>query len=153
MTDDGKDLLSWRNLVADWHLQKGMPDCGCDDDTDDGDFCRPSVEWADARFADRDDPALLGPEDRWNHAVWVAAWGRNAPMIAEPIEFRLPGPPEGLLWLVRRIMVGGRCAVELVLYPKGDHCLSAVVSRARVEAEPSTVLARAGAMVSRWMSL
>lgn len=146
--DDLTAALAWRNLVADWHLKQGMPDCGCDDDTTDGDFCDDSKTWADARFVERDDPALIGPPDAWNHDTWKAAWGRNAPMIASDIDYRLPKPPAGLAWLAKRVLVGGRCAVELVLYRLGENRLTSL-AHARVDAEPTTVTARARAMLQR----
>lgn len=143
---DETALLFWRNLITQWHLDSGLPDCGCDDDTGDGDFCPASRAWADKRFAEREDPDLAGPEDRWNHDIWVAAWGRNAPLIAADNDFRLPMAPSGLAWMTRRLLVGGRCAVDLVLYKTGEHRL-APLARARVPAEPTTVLARAQSML------
>lgn len=141
-----EDILAWRNLVVQWHTEHGMPDCGCDDETPDHRLCPPSVAWADARFSERDDPALAGPEDAWNHDVWKAAWGRNVTLIASDTDYRLPRPPEGTSWLARRLLVGGRPTVELLLYRLAANRL-AVVSRARVQAEPSTVQARATVML------
>ena len=146
MSDDGTALLFWRNLITQWHLDAGMPDCGCDDDTADDGFCPDSVSFADARFAERDDPALTGPTDPWDHDVWVAAWGRNATLIADDREFRLPTPPEGLAWLATRALVGGRCAVDLVLYRMGEHRLIRL-EHARLPAEPTTVATRARSML------
>lgn len=146
-TDDQTALLFWRNLITQWHLDQGLPDCGCDDDTDDAGFCPESRAWADERFAEREDPDLTGPADRWNHDIWIAAWGRNAPVVASAADFRLPMAPAGLAWLARRLLVGGRCAVELVLYKLGEHRL-APLAHARVLAEPTTVQARARAMLN-----
>ena len=141
--DHDHDDLAWRNLVADWHLTRtALPSCRCDDDTDDGDFCAPSVAWADEQYAARHDPRLSGPEDPWQHDVWRAAWGRNATLIASDQDFRLPVPPEGLAWLARRLLVGGQCAVDLLLYRLDPDRLTAL-ARVRVPAEPSTVTARA----------
>jgi hypothetical protein len=145
MTDDD---LSWRNLITQWHLDAGMPDCGCDDDTPDHRFCPPSVAWADARYAERDDPALAGPTDPWDHDGWRAAWGYNATLIVDDRDARLPTPPEGMAWLVSRALVGGRCVMELVLYRLAEDRLTPV-DRARVPAEPSTLTARARSILER----
>lgn len=145
-TEDETALLFWRNLITQWHLDAGLPDCGCDDDTADGDFCTASRVWADERFAEREDPTLAGPADSWDHDMWVAAWGRNAPLLASASDFRLPVPPEGMEWLATRLLVGGRCAVELALHRVAGERL-ALLGRARVFAEPTTVLARARRML------
>lgn len=146
-TDDDKALLAWRNLVVHWHLEREVPlDCGCDDDTPDDGLCAPSVAYAERMYARRPDPALDGGTDPWDLESWTAAWGRNAPLIASAAEFRLPVTPAGLSWLVTRVLVGGRCAVELVLLRSGDQA-PAVVSRVRVDAEPTTVAARARQML------
>ena len=147
MTDLNEDL-AWRNLVTDWHLRKGMPDCGCDDETPDADFCDDSKSWADARFADRDDPALAGPPDHWNHDTWKAAWGGNATMIASDLDFRLPKPPAGMSWLAVRVLVKGRTAVDLSLYRLGEESLT-TLAQARVVAEPTTVATRARSILAR----
>lgn len=148
---DSNDLdaaTAWRNLVADWHLKQDMPDCGCDDDTPDHEFCPPSADWADLRFSERDDPSLAGPPDAWNHDAWKAAWGRNATTIASDLDYRLPRPPAGASWLATRVLVGGHRAIELVLYRLGENRLTAL-AQARVVAEPTTVTARARAMLQR----
>lgn len=143
VADPNTDILAWRNLVADWHLRHGMPDCGCDDDTADHDYCPPSVAWADGRFSARPDPKLAGTADKWDLSAWIAAWGRNAPLVASPTEFRLPVPPSpDLTWLATRILVNGIQAVELSLLRLTDVGFS-VLERVRVDAEPSTVAARA----------
>ena len=144
--EDETALLFWRNLITQWHLDAGLPDCGCDDDTTDADFCPDSVSWADEQYADRDDPDLSGPVDSWSHDVWRAAWGRNAPLIADLNDYRLPLAPAGTAWLATRCLMGGRCVVELVLYKLGEHRL-APLAHARVFAEPTTVQARARALL------
>lgn len=141
------DRLVWRNLVTDWHLAQDVPlDCGCDDDTADADFCAPSTAHAARGLAVRDDPGLTGPEDPWDHDTWKAAWGRNATLILTDTDVRLPRPPDGLVWLGRRLLVGGRRAVELVLYRLTATKLTAV-SRTRVEADPDTVAVRAASIL------
>jgi len=146
--DDETALLFWRNLITQWHLDAGLPDCGCDDETPDHRLCASSVAWADARYSERDDPKLSGPEDRWNHDMWKSAWGRNAPLLASPADFRLPMPPDGAAWLVRRLLVGGQCAVELLLF-RQDEKMTPLLGRVRVQAEPSTVIARAQVMLHK----
>lgn len=143
VTEHNEALLAWRNLIVDWHLRNGMPDCGCDDDTPDHDYCPPSVAWADGRFSARPNPKLAGPVDKWDLSAWIAAWGRNAPLVASPAEFRLPAlPSPDLNWLAARIVVNGIQAVELSLLRLTDVGFS-VLERVRVDAEPSTVAARA----------
>ena len=83
--------LVWRDLVADWHLKRPAPlECACDDDTEDGAFCPPSIEWADEEYASRHEPSLAGPADPWDHQVWVAAWGHNAPVFTNYNDYKLP---------------------------------------------------------------
>lgn len=147
MTDDiNTDTAAWRNLITQWHLDQGLPDCGCDDDTADGDFCAPSVVWAEERYAIRSDPGLDGDPDDWNHDVWMAAWGRNAPLIASDLEYRMPKPPAGMSWLVTRMLLKGKTAVEMTLVKLGSSRLT-TVSSARAFAEPTTVAARARALL------
>lgn len=145
MSDDTA-LTFWRNLITQWHLDAGMPDCGCDDDTGDADFCEASRAWADGRYADRPTPELDGPPDPWTHDVWLAAWGRNAPLIADDRDFRMPAAPEGTSWLVTRMLVRGRCVVGLALLRLAEDKMSTLAS-ARVEAEPTTVAAKARRML------
>ena len=145
--------LVWRNLVADWHLRQPVPlDCGCDDDTGDGDFCAPSVEWADEEYASRPDPALSGAADPWDHDVWVAAWGRNATVFTNYGDYKIPSAPEDLAWSVIRVLVGGVQAVELSLHRFAEDQLIPVL-RSRVVAEPSTVVARARRMLQEVQGL
>lgn len=147
MSDDDIDTeTAWRNLVVDWHLRRGLPDCGCDDDTADDEFCPDSVDWADMEFAARPDPALNGTPDRWEHDVWVAAWGRNAPVIADYLDFRMPKPPAGMTWLVTRMLVRGQQAVDVLLLRLGEERITTVALE-RVCAEPTTVVARARKML------
>jgi hypothetical protein len=152
MTEDGHrhDDLAWRNLIADWHLRQRSPlPCGCDDDTEDGDFCADSVSWADEEYAARTDPDLVGPPDPWDHDIWVASWGRNAPLIIGDDDFRVPAAPDGMGWLLTRLLVGGIQAVELSLFRFAEDRLvpPVAVARGRVFAEPSTVAARARRML------
>lgn len=144
--EDLTDLLVWRNLITQWHLDQGLPDCGCDDDTDDEDFCEASRAYAEERYADRPTPELDGNPDQWNHDVWVAAWGRNAPIIVGDNDFRLPKAPEETSWLLTRLLVGGRQAMELSLVRLTKNKL-VTLSRARVPAEPTTVAAKARRML------
>lgn len=140
--------LAWRNLVADWHLKLSAPlECGCDDDTADGDFCPASVEWADEEYASRNDPDLHGVPDKWDHSVWVAAWGRNATLIVDN-DYRLPKPPENHHWLATRMLLAGRQVIELSLIHFVEDQVS-TIARARAWAEPSTVVARARRLLKR----
>lgn len=142
MPDDETALVFWRNLITQWHLDQGLPDCGCDDDTADGDFCPESQAWADERYADRPDSRLEGEPDRWDHDIWVAAWGYNATTVVGDNDFRLPKTPEGTAWLLTRLLVRGRKAMELALIRFGEHRM-ATVAHGRVEPEPTTVAAKA----------
>lgn len=146
MTADENAAMAWRNLITQWHLDAGLPDCGCDDDTPDHKFCPPSVAWADVRLAEQQAPDLTGPTDRWNHDIWVAAWGRNLPVVASANDFRLPMAPPGTVWMAKRVLVGGQQAVELTLYRIGPHQLYEL-GHARIEAEPGRVAARARRML------
>lgn len=148
LTDDDKAILAWRNLVVQWHLNQELPlNCGCDDDTPDDGLCAPSVAYAERMYASRPDSSLDGDTDPWSLKSWTAAWGRNAPLIASAAEFRLPVGPAGMNWLVTRILVRGRCAVELALMKRTGDQPPVTVSRVRVDAEPSTVAARARRML------
>lgn len=142
------DLIAWRNLVTQWHLDRGLPDCGCDDETNDEDFCELSRTWADERYADRATPELEGKPDQWNHDVWVASWGRNAPIIVGDNDFRLPKAPEEMSWLLTRLLIGGKKAMELSLVRLTKNKL-VTVERARVFPEPTTVAAKARRILQR----
>lgn len=146
-----KEKLAWRNLVTEWHLNQGLPDCGCDDDTADDGFCAPSVAYADLRIGDLPDPALTGPPDPWQHDTWVAAWGHNAPLIASLSDYRLPMPPIGMSWLVERLLVGGRKAVELVLFRTDEKDATTVLGRCRSLPDPDEVVRHAGRMLQRFV--
>lgn len=148
MTDDDiRDLTAWRNLVADWHLRQQMPlDCGCNDDTEDHEFCSPSTFWADEEFAARTAPELDGPPDKWNHDIWIAAWGYNATVYADYNEYKLPVAPKDLSWLATRMLIGGRQAVELAIFQLTENRLIQLC-RKRADAEPSTVAALARRML------
>lgn len=150
MTDENADL-AWRNLVADWHLSQGIPSCGCDDDTPDGDFCEPSRRWADEQWAGREVKELAGPPDPWNHDIWVAAWGYNAPIVVSPNDFRVPGAPKGMSWLITRMLIRGQKAIEIELVKLGEERFT-TLSRSRVEAEPTTVVARSRKMLQDLLS-
>lgn len=146
MTEEDRTAeLGWRNLAVQWHVEGGMPGCGCDDDTADTELCADSVEYADRQFACRPDPALDGPPDPWELETWRAAWGRNVPLIASAADLRLPMPPARLTWLATRLLVGGRQAIELILVPMDGS--GGPLPRVRVVAEPSTVAARARQML------
>lgn len=145
MSDDNAELV-WRNLVADWHLKRGMPDCGCDDDTTDGDLCAPSREWADAQMTNRKDPDLDGPPDKWQHDVWVAAWGHNAPLVVSPNDFRVPMAPAGMSWLITRNLIRGQKVVDIALVRLTESNL-VTLARGRVRAEPEVVVAKARALL------
>ena len=143
--------LVWRDLVADWHLKRPAPlECACDDDTEDGAFCPPSIEWADEEYASRHEPSLAGPADPWDHQVWVAAWGHNAPVFTNYNDYKLPTPPSDLIWSAIRVLVGGAQAIELSLYRFTEDRLIPLL-RSRVFAEPSTVVARARRMLKEVM--
>lgn len=145
MADDNAEL-AWRNLVTDWHLKQGMLDCGCDDDTPDGDLCAASREWADAQMANRKDPDLDGPPDEWQHDVWVAAWGHNAPLIVSPNDFRVPMAPAGMSWLINRYLIRGQKVVDIALVRLTESNL-VTLARGRVRAEPEVVVAKARALL------
>lgn len=149
---DESHALAWRNFAADWHLQQEVPlKCGCDDDTPDHELCPASVTHADERFASVPTPELDAAADLWEHDTWVAAWGRNAPLVASPTDYRLPKTPQGMSWLATRLLVGGTPAIELALMRinKDD---TVVVAKSRVVAEPTTVVARARRMLQDFHS-
>jgi hypothetical protein len=142
MDGDEYRNLAWRNHVADWHIARGMPDCGCDDDTPNEGFCTESAEWADQQLGHLPDPELEGPPDKWDAAIWTAAWGHNATLIVTDKEFRLPKTPSGTNWLVTRMLVRGIKAMEVALVRMAN---SGVVTmgRGRVIPEPDAVFAKA----------
>lgn len=138
----------WRNLVTDWHLRHGMPDCGCDDDTPDDGFCAPSVAHANLCTGIESD-SLAGDPDPWCHDVWAAAWGSNIPLLASPADFHLPMTPAGLSWLVERLLVGGRKVVELVLFRTDEKDATTVVGRCRVLPDPEVVIRHARSLLQQ----
>lgn len=149
MTNDDTADLAWRNLITQWHLDRGVPDCGCDDDTADGDFCQESKTWADERFADLPVPEIEGPPDFWDHDIWVAAWGYNAPMVISLKELSgIPPAPAGTSWLLTRMLVRGVKAIELMLVRMGRDSL-VTVARGRTVAEPTTIAAKARRMLQQ----
>jgi hypothetical protein len=152
VTTAGRDDPSWRNLVADWHLERGVPDCGCDDDTSDDGFCAPSAAHADLLTGSRPDPLLAGDPDPWNHDVWVAAWGRNMPLLASLMDFPLPEVPAGLSWLVERMLIGGRRVVELVLLRTDEKDATTVLGRFRALPDPEAVVEHAERMLQQFTS-
>lgn len=118
LRDDSADNLAWRNHIVDWHMHHPEHDCDCKDDTPDHKLCPSSVAHADARAAERNIAGLDGPPDHWDHDMWVAAWGHNAPLIASDMDYRIPNPPPGMSWLVTRMLVRGRKIVEVALIRK-----------------------------------
>lgn len=134
--------LAWRNLITQWHLDQGMPDCGCDDDTPDRQFCSASVAWADATLESLPPEHLQGPSDPWDHDMWVTAWGRNAPIIVSESSFKLPPAPEGMTWLMKRLLVGGCTAIEVALIRLRRDSL-ATLGRCRALPDPDSVAAQA----------
>lgn len=129
----GDHLLAWRNLVVQWHADRGFPGCRCDDDTPAEACCAESKDYADRALADACDPLPEGPDDRWEHGAWVSAWGRNAPLVASPIDYRLPKPPPGMSWLVTRSLARGQRVLDLTLMRSGDGTAT-VVGRTRAPA-------------------
>jgi len=141
--------LAWRNHAADWHLQHGMPDCGCDDDTPDGELCQPSREHAARMCADLPKDDLDGPPDVWNHDVWVAAWGHNATLVMNDRELHgMPPAPAGMMWLVTRLLTRGRKAAEVVLVRLGENA-STTLGRSRCLPDPESIATRARQMLQR----
>lgn len=144
MTD--KAELAWRNATVHWHMDQRVPlACGCDDDTPDGALCEPSVRYADRMVGQLGTGAddLEGAADPWQHDVWVAAWGRNAPLILSGNELPgVPAAPVGMAWLATRGLVRGRRAVELLLLRLGAH-RPAVVARARALPDPESIAGHA----------
>lgn len=138
--DDGDRF--WRDQIADWHLQRGMPDCGCDEQTADSDLCPASVRWAEEQVALRGAPDLEGDPDPWDHDTWVAAWGHNATLVVADRGFRLPKPPQGMSWLVTRMLVKGNKAVDIALIRFTETDM-ATVGRGRTVPEPAPVEATA----------
>jgi hypothetical protein len=153
MPRDKDSQTTWRDLVTDWHLNQEVPvSCRCGDETSDDKLCAPSVTYADARLDLDTVAALDGTPDAWDHKTWIAAWGRNAPLIVSPNDFRLPVPPLGMSWLVTRILVGGVKVVEISLMRSGEDGPAVTVSHSRSVAEPEAVATRARRMVQQILS-
>lgn len=141
MTSEHHDL-AWRSLVVEWHAARGMPDCGCDDDTPEDKLCPDAVAWADQQLGHLTDPALEGPPDKWDAATWTAAWGHNAPLIVSDRDFRLPKTPAGMNWLVTRMMVRGVKVMDVALVRMANGNVI-TMGRGRVVPEPDAVFAKA----------
>lgn len=86
-----------------------------------------------------------GPVDVWSHPIWVAAWGRGTTVFASASELRLPMTPEGVFWVARRMLVGGRRVVDLSLCAGPDQ----VLFRGRAVADPVEVDGLAEELVGR----
>ena len=80
----------------------------------------------------REDSNLDGPADPWDHDIWVAAWGHNAPLIVSDNEFRIPNPPTGMTWLLTRILVRGRKVIDIALVRLSENNLMTVARRRAV---------------------
>lgn len=140
--------LAWRNLVADWHLAQGEPDCGCDDDTPEDDLCHKSQEWADQRIGMTTSSELDGPPDKWSHDIWVAAWGKNETLVVQDRDFRLPKPPAGTNWLLTRMLVRGAKAIEVSLMKTTKEAVT-VMGRGRVIPDADAVFAKANEILQQ----
>ena len=145
MKHDENAELAWRNLVVAWHAERDT-DCGCDDDTPDNKFCAPSATYADEQFAHLPDPALEGPPDKWDHDIWVAAWGYNATLVVADRDFRLPAPPREMMWLLTRMLVRGVKVIDIALMKLGKNNVT-TLAHGRVVPEPTTVAAKARKML------
>ena len=150
VVSDDDNSLTWRNLVVQWHLDQSVPlECGCDDETADDKLCESSVRYADLHLPGPDGTTELdGPPDKWNHDMWVAAWGRNAPLVLSPNEFRLPKPPTGMSWLATRMLVRGQKAIELALMKIGEKQM-ATIAHARIAADEDIVVEKARRMMQQ----
>jgi len=93
------------------------------------------------------DEPLSGPQDPWDHQAWVAAWGRNVTLIYDQF-VKLPTPPEGVVWLITRILVKGVKGVEVVLVNAAENYLT-TLDRQRCIPEPSAIIERANEMLQR----
>ena len=93
------------------------------------------------------DEPLSGPADPWDHQAWVSAWGRNATLIYDGF-ISLPTPPDGVVWLVTRILVNGVKGAEVALVNAAEDYLT-TLDRQRCLPEPSAIIARATEMLQR----
>jgi len=81
-----------------------------------------------------------GGADAWDHDAWVAAWGRNAPLILCDRDLSgMPAPPPGSAWLATRMLVGGRRVAELVLLGTDGGRAATPLARQRCEPDPGSV--------------
>lgn len=88
---------------------------------------------------------LSGPIDPWNYEAWVRAWGRNATVFFDEY-LKLPTPPDGVVWLVTRILVDGIKGVELSLVRAAEDYLT-TLDRQRSIPETYTIIKRAKEML------
>lgn len=96
---------------------------------------------------------LDGDSDPWDHKTWVAAWGRNAPLVVSPNDFRIPMPPPGMQWLLTRMLIGGTKVVDITLMRTIDTTGPTVtVSHSRSVAEPESVVTTTRRMVQQLLS-
>lgn len=95
---------------------------------------------------------LNGEPDPWSHDAWIAAWGRNAPLIVSPNDFRIPMPPPGMQWLLTRMLIGGTKVVDITLMRNLDSGPVVTVSHSRSVAEPEPVVTMTRRMVQQVLS-
>lgn len=96
--------------------------------------------------------AIDGDPDPWSHGAWVAAWGRNAPIVVSPTDFRIPMPPPGMQWLLTRMLVGGTKVVDIALMRTIDSGPVITISHSRSVAEPELVVAKARRIMQQVLS-
>ena len=90
-------------------------------------------------MSDDDNTVTLdGPPDPWDHDSWVAAWGRNSPLVLSPNDFRIPNPPMGMSWLLTRMLVKGQKVIDMALVRVGED-ETTTVARGRVVPEQDAV--------------
>jgi hypothetical protein len=88
-----------------------------------------------------DAAALEGDADTWDHGTWVAAWGRNAPLILCDRDLSgMPAPPPGAAWLATRMLVRDRGVAELALLRTDG---GTTLARGRSEPDVGSVVALA----------
>jgi hypothetical protein len=100
---------------------------------------------------EKPDP-LDGDPDPWSHGAWVAAWGRNAPLVVSPNDFRVPMPPPGMQWLLTRMLIGGTKVVDITLMRTVGDGPIVTVSHSRSVAEPESVIAKARLIMQQVLS-
>ena len=97
--------------------------------------------------------AIDGDPDPWSHDAWIAAWGRNAPLIVSPNDFRIPMPPPGMQWLLTRMLIGGTKVVDITLMRNIVNSGPIVtVSHSRSVAEPDSVVTMTRRMVQQLLA-